>query len=173
MPIEQRTLNSEHSPPFPRLRVVHKFKVSHQESSLFFPSGFLLQRLTQFAILSATMDLFFSLSPKACFVPISFRHSRPPCGYSAFMDPSAEYRKRLSLRKGVLGQSRYRGRMVSYLRLAVSLLFLVMLWLILFMKAIPAWYSLGPVLVFVVLVVYHDRLRRIESRASRAVAFYE
>jgi MutS domain V len=62
---------------------------------------------------------------------------------------------------------------VSYVRLAVTLLFLAMLWLALFMKAIPGWLSIGPVLVFVVLVLYHDRLKRVESRAARAVAFYE
>jgi MutS domain V len=72
-----------------------------------------------------------------------------------------------------LDQSRYRSRVVSYLRLAVSLLFLATLWLALFVRALPARFSIGPVLVFVVLALYHERLRRIESRASRAVAFYE
>jgi DNA mismatch repair ATPase MutS len=89
------------------------------------------------------------------------------------MDPASEYRQRLSQRTMARDRCRYNAQVVSYLRLGISLVFLVVLWLAVFMKAVSAWFIAGPALVFVALVIYHGRLSRLEARANRAVVFYE
>ena len=89
------------------------------------------------------------------------------------MDSASEYGERLSQRTMARDRCRYNAQVVSYLRLGMSLVFLVVLWLAVFMKAISAWFIAGPALVFVALVIYHGRLSRLEARANRAVQFYE
>jgi len=64
-------------------------------------------------------------------------------------------------------------RKVSYARLTLALLFLLMLWLALALHAISGWLSLAPAALFVGLVFYHERLRRAYDRAKRSVVFYE
>jgi hypothetical protein len=89
------------------------------------------------------------------------------------MNPASEYRERLSQRTMARDRCRYNAQVVSYLRLGISLVFLVVLWLAVFMKAISAWFIPGPALVFAALALYHARLSRLEARANRAVVFYE
>jgi hypothetical protein len=89
------------------------------------------------------------------------------------IDPSAEYRKRLSDREAVRDACLNRIRLVGYFRLATALLFIALLWPVFVSKILPMWFLMLPVGTFCVLALYHDRVYRARDRAQRAVTFYE
>lgn len=63
--------------------------------------------------------------------------------------------------------------LVAWVRLSIGIIFLGMLWLVFAVHAIPSWFLFFPAGTFIVLMVYHERLRRAWDRAKRAVGFYE
>jgi hypothetical protein len=89
------------------------------------------------------------------------------------MNPAAEYKQRLTDRRALKDQCRARMDVVGWVRLAVAILFLGMLWMVFGMRAIPSSFLLVPAALFAGLVVYHERLRRAWDRAKRAAEFYE
>jgi hypothetical protein len=89
------------------------------------------------------------------------------------MNPTAEYQKRLTERQALRDQCWARMDLVGWIRLSVAIIFLGMLWLVFAAHAVPGWIAFFPAVIFIVLVVYHDRLRRAWQRAKRAVVFYE
>jgi len=89
------------------------------------------------------------------------------------MNPTQEYNKRLTERRALRDTCWRRMNLVGWVRLSLGIAFLVMLWLVFAVHAIPVWFPFFPAALFVGLVVYHDLLRRAWDRAKRAVGFYE
>jgi hypothetical protein len=89
------------------------------------------------------------------------------------IDPSSEYRKRLSDREAVRDVCLKRIGLVGYFRLATALLFIAVLWPVFGSKILPLWFLILPAGTFGALALYHDRLYRARDRAQRAVSFYE
>ncbi len=86
--------------------------------------------------------------------------------------PADEYRARLSARRATHAQLSYTDERVSYLRLAVfavAVLVAVAAW----RGAATAWWMTVPAAGFLLLVVWHDRVVRARDAAARAIAFYE
>jgi hypothetical protein len=89
------------------------------------------------------------------------------------MNPTAEYRKRLAERLAVRDGCWTRMKSIGFVRLAMVLSFLGMLWLAFVVRAFSFWFAVIPALLFIGLAIYHDRLRREFDRTNRAAKFYE
>jgi hypothetical protein len=89
------------------------------------------------------------------------------------LSPLEEYKARLAAR--TVAHARWLGldERLSYSRLAVVATFVVVGWLALWMRVIsPGWIGL-PVVAFIALAVWHDRVIRARDATARAMAFYE
>jgi hypothetical protein len=89
------------------------------------------------------------------------------------MNPTAEYRKRLAERLAVRDGCWSQMKTIGFVRLAMALSFLGMLWLAFAVRAFSGWLAVIPAALFIGLALYHDRLRRAYDRANRAAKFYE
>jgi MutS domain V len=82
------------------------------------------------------------------------------------------YRERLAARAAEHVRLAVLDARVSYARLAVVAAFAVTAWLVLGLGLSP-WLFSVPVVAFIALAVWHDRVLRAFDRAARAVTFYE
>ena len=98
---------------------------------------------------------------------------QPRGGSIMTLDPLAEYRKRNTAWLTFWNLCLFRTQVVSWLRLAVGLVFCGLLAFSFWRGEYSGWWFLFPVIVFVGLTLYHERLRREIKRAKRGVAFYE
>ena len=89
------------------------------------------------------------------------------------IDPTSEYRKRLTDRETRRDLCLARIRLVGYLRLVTALLLIPMLWIVFGARIMSAWFLFLPIGAFGILAFYHERLYRARDRAQRAVTFYE
>ena len=89
------------------------------------------------------------------------------------MSASDEIRSRLADRIAAVTSGLREERTISTMRIAVFAVFIAFLWIAFVMKAIAGWWSLLPLLIFVVLIVRHDGLVRRRDESERAVHFYE
>lgn len=89
------------------------------------------------------------------------------------MKPSEEYKRRLQARNALVEHYKRRDHLIGNLRLVAGIVFLIAAWLALGPRVIAAWWLLVPVVVFVALVVHHERIRALGRRTQRAVSFYE
>ena len=64
-------------------------------------------------------------------------------------------------------------RQIGNVRLAVALLAVVLAYFILGLSSIPAWLLLLPIAAFVALAVWHSRVARVQTLASRALRYYD
>jgi MutS-like protein len=87
-------------------------------------------------------------------------------------DPHSEYTERLALRKAEAERLNLTDRRISNARLAAFLLG-VLWWFIVRPGYISAWWLLYPLLLFVVLVFYHETVRRQMRLIKRSIRFYE
>jgi MutS domain V len=87
-------------------------------------------------------------------------------------DPRSEYQQRLRARQGAHAALTVQDARVSYARVAV---FAAAAALAFFAarSALSAWWIAAPLMLFVALVVAHDRVIRARDAMSRAIAFYE
>jgi hypothetical protein len=88
-------------------------------------------------------------------------------------NPSQEYARRLEARRQTVQRYNQLDRAVARLRLAVFGLLLAIGWFALRERSLPLVWLLLPLLLFLILVVCHERVLRNWKRARRAVAFYE
>jgi hypothetical protein len=88
-------------------------------------------------------------------------------------EPAAEYAQRLASRRAAAVACRRRAARLSNVRLAVFALGLAVIAAVFGPKWLSEGWLLPPLLVFIALVVVHDREIRRGERAERAVAFYE
>ncbi len=89
------------------------------------------------------------------------------------MDPLAEYtarRDRFRAGEQLLGKQFIR---IGNWRLAIAVLAAALAWLVFGRRSVTPWSLLFPVGAFVALVVWHQRVIRQRTMASRAQAFYE
>jgi hypothetical protein len=87
--------------------------------------------------------------------------------------PPAEYPVRLGLRRQRLAVCARRERVVGFARIAAFLVGLAVAWLAFGWGMLSAGWLLLPVVIFVALLLVHDRIRHALNRARRAVRFYE
>ncbi|MEW5978539.1 MAG: DNA mismatch repair protein MutS [Acidobacteriota bacterium] len=88
-------------------------------------------------------------------------------------NPHAEYKTLLQTRRSEVDRLTRLHIRIGNLRLVVATVFLFLAWHGFIRKSISPLWPLVPVLIFVVLVVFHDRVIRRMKRATRGVAFYE
>ncbi len=89
------------------------------------------------------------------------------------MTPLDEYQNRLRDRKKLRDECWARIGKVGYARLGSVGLVIFCIWQAFTIHLFPGAITLLPVVLFVVLVLYHERLHRQWRRAKGAVAFYE
>ena len=86
--------------------------------------------------------------------------------------PEDEYHDRLRARQATLARWNAIDARVSYARLATfgagALLAVPVM-----LKAVTGWLLVVPLVLFIALVVYHDRVLRARDAATRAIGFYE
>lgn len=88
-------------------------------------------------------------------------------------EPRAEYERRLAARRTEAARHAEADRRIANLRPFVFLLAGVVGWLAIGMRWFsPAW-LLGPLLLFLALVIYHDQVIQKREAIARIVAFYE
>jgi hypothetical protein len=83
-----------------------------------------------------------------------------------------EYSRRLAARQAHLAKLDALNARIESARLAVGASFLMVAWLCFGPASIPRWWLLIPVLGFIALLVYHQRIRGFRTQAQRAVQFY-
>lgn len=88
-------------------------------------------------------------------------------------DPRREYESRLDARRAELAEANDRHRQISRLRLATAVGGLVLAYLALDRELLATAWLWVPVLAFVALVVWHERIKKEQDHAQRAGALYE
>ncbi len=89
------------------------------------------------------------------------------------MTPRAAYEERSSARRATREALAARAERLSWARMVTAGLAIVLLFLAFDFRLVPRWLVAVPVVVFVGLVVVHQRTRREEQRVARAMRFYE
>lgn len=89
------------------------------------------------------------------------------------MNPSDEYKRRLDARNRMVEHYKKLDILIGNVRLATGLVFFAILWLAAGPKTVSGWWLLLPVVIFIVLVASHERIRMLGRRTQRAAAFYE
>lgn len=87
--------------------------------------------------------------------------------------PRTEYLRRLEDRQRAVRRYEDISGQLGWIRLAVALAFVVLLWLSVFRGALTAWWLLAPALTFLALVAIHLNIREKRRRAVEGVASYE
>ena len=82
-------------------------------------------------------------------------------------DPSREYKTRLAARRQTIDRYRKLDRTIASLRLVAGILFFILLF------EGFRWLLLLPVVVFVALIAYHEKILARARRTLRAIRFYE
>ncbi len=87
-------------------------------------------------------------------------------------DPAAEYRRRRDARQGAVAAAERRSTVLSYARVVAFVLTVAGVWAAATHRA-PGLAIVVPLVLFVALIVVHDRAERARRRALRAVDFWE
>jgi hypothetical protein len=91
---------------------------------------------------------------------------------SALADPREEYANRLAARRAALNHEQQRSRKIWFWRRVVFAI--ILLAIILALEKVVAWPVVpAPVVVFIALMVLHQRVHAAVARLERAVKFYE
>jgi MutS-like protein len=91
---------------------------------------------------------------------------------SILADPREEYANRLAARRAALDAERQRSRKIWFWRRVVFAVIALMI--ILASEGVIAWPLIAaPVVVFIALMVFHQRVHAAVARLARAVKFYE
>jgi hypothetical protein len=88
------------------------------------------------------------------------------------MSPTQQYSARLADREKSLARLDAVHARIGSIRLVIGASFLIMAWLCFGPLALNAWWLGLPVLGFVAILVYHQRIRSLRTQAHRAVLFY-
>lgn len=97
----------------------------------------------------------------------------PQSSQAVLSPPAKEYGQRLEERRRRTVQLAQQERLLGYSRLLVGLIGLLVLLLAFGAHWLSAWWLLPPILLYTVLLFYHERVTRAWHRSLRAVAFYE
>jgi hypothetical protein len=88
-------------------------------------------------------------------------------------DPEAEYRRRIDALRAALVPLKRRDAAFGFCKLSLLILGPIALIWIVTSKHISAYWGLAPLLVFILLEVFHERVSRAIDRNARAMRFYE
>jgi hypothetical protein len=97
----------------------------------------------------------------------------PQSSQATFLPPVKEYAQRLEERRRRSAQLSRKERLLGHGRLLVGLIGLLILVLAFGVHWLSGWWLLAPLLLYAVLLFYHERVTRAWHRSLRAVAFYE
>ncbi len=87
--------------------------------------------------------------------------------------PAEIYRQRLEERKALAAREQRQHITIGNVRLLVGIGAAAIAWMVFAQKTLPGWCLLLPVLAFVPLAVWHERVVRRRAMADRAARFYE
>jgi hypothetical protein len=87
--------------------------------------------------------------------------------------PRKEYTRRLEERQQEAARQARRERLIGNGRIACFLLGLLVAWLAFGSQVLSGWWLIPPIVVFSVLLFFHEQVTRAWYRARRAAAFYE
>jgi predicted ATPase len=87
-------------------------------------------------------------------------------------DPRVEYSKRLETYRQIVGTKNRLHIQVGNLKLAVIAAGLVLAWFTLHKELLPSYWMAIPVVLYLALAFWHERILRARSRAESAAAFY-
>ncbi len=88
------------------------------------------------------------------------------------MSPTEQYSQRLVEREARLAQYAVLDARIEGIRLAIGASFLIIAWLCFGPVSLPRWWLGTPVLAFIVVLIYHQRVRSLRTHAQRAVQYY-
>jgi hypothetical protein len=88
-------------------------------------------------------------------------------------DPKAEYMRRLESRRAAEAEQDLWHRRIGNLRFSVAVLAAILVWLSFKSKLVAFWWLALPAILFLILVIVHDRVRQLHRRLKRAIAFFE
>jgi len=88
-------------------------------------------------------------------------------------DPRAEYSRRLASRQRTVARAARRETLLGNARVLVFILAAVVAWFVFYQRSLSAWWLAPAVLLFVILLLWHDRVNQALVRARRAVELYE
>jgi hypothetical protein len=88
------------------------------------------------------------------------------------MSPTELYSQRLVEREARLARYDVLDARIERIRLAIGASFLIIAWLCFGPSSIPRWWLGAPVLAFIAVLIYHQRVRRLRTHAQRAVQYY-
>jgi hypothetical protein len=87
-------------------------------------------------------------------------------------DPQVEYSKRLEIYQALVAAKNRVHIRVGNFKLAVVAAGLLLAWLILAKRALPSYWLLVPVALYLALAIFHERILRARSRAETSAALY-
>jgi hypothetical protein len=97
----------------------------------------------------------------------------PEASQALSSPPAKEYAQRLDSRRRRTMQLSRQERLLGYSRLVVGLIGIAVLLVAFGAHWLSAWWLLSPIVVYSVLLFYHERVTRAWHRSLRAVAFYD
>jgi hypothetical protein len=97
---------------------------------------------------------------------------REKCAKLFSMSPTELYSQRLVEREARLARYDVLDARIERIRLAIGASFLIIAWLCFGPSSIPRWWLGAPVLAFIAVLIYHQRVRRLRTHAQRAVQYY-
>ena len=92
---------------------------------------------------------------------------------SPLTDPYVEYSRRLEARRAEAARLSRLDRSIGNVRLLTVLVGVAIWWFVVKPGVLTIWWLALPVIVFVGLVFFHERVRQASRLAQRGVAFYE
>jgi hypothetical protein len=90
-----------------------------------------------------------------------------------FVSPTGQYSTLLADRKAHVARFEALNARIESIRLGIGASFLVVAWLCFGPAKVSALWLTLPVLAFIALLVYHQRIRNLRTRARRAADFYQ
>jgi len=94
------------------------------------------------------------------------------CAKLFLVSPTEQYSQLLAEREAALAHFDALDARIGSIRLGLGASFLIMAWLCFGPIAIARWWLGAPILAFIAVLVYHQRIRNLRTRAQRAVQYY-
>jgi MutS domain V len=99
--------------------------------------------------------------------------SSEKCATLLFVLPAEQYSARLADRNGRVARFDALNARIEGIRLGIGASFLIIAWLCLGPARVPALWLALPIVGFITLLVYHQRVRNRRTQARRAADFYQ
>jgi hypothetical protein len=90
-----------------------------------------------------------------------------------FVSPTGQYSTRLADRSAQVARFDTLNARIESMRLGIGASFLIIAWLCFGPARVSALWLMIPVLAFIALLVYHQRIRNLRTQARRAADFYQ